>query len=249
MTTLTFENVTKRFDGTTAPAVQELSFTIEANEPVAIIGPSGAGKTTLLRLASGAIRPDEGRILVDESERRRGGDVALVYQGETLIGRRTALENALVGRLGSCSWLRGLFEPLFPSETDRAIELLESAGLGEYVETRVDELSAGEQQRVAIVRALLQDAAVVLADEPTANLDPSTSETVLDLLDEAATDRALAVVMHDVDLALEQFERVIGISDGRVQFDRATSRVDDDLLGSLFEDRTRESSPPQAKTA
>jgi phosphonate transport system ATP-binding protein len=242
---LTFENVTKQFDGTEAPAVRELTFSIGTDESAAIIGPSGAGKTTLLRLASGAIQAEEGRVLVDGSEHRHSGDVALVYQDETLIGRRTALENALVGKLGSYSRLRGLIEPLFPNDTDRAIELLDSAGLGDYIDTRADELSAGERQRVAIVRALLQDSQVLLADEPTANLDPTTSETVLDLLETAAANGALAVVMHDVDLALERFDRVIGVSDGRLQFDRSADRVGTELLSSLFEDHSELPTAPE----
>lgn len=237
MSALDFENVSKRFDGADEPAVRELTFSIAPDEAVAVVGPSGAGKTTLLRLASGAIRPDDGRVLVDGSSRRRGGDVALVYQGETLVGRRTALENALAGRLGSRSRLRGLIDPLFPSEADRAVELLEAAGIGEHVDTRVDELSAGERRRVTIVRALLQDARVLLADEPTANLDPTTSGTVLELLHTASSDRVLMVVMHDVDLALEWFDRILGVADGRLRFDRASERVDDELLGSLFENR------------
>ena len=248
MPLLTFENVTKRFEGVGAPVVRDLSFSIEAGESVAVIGPSGAGKTTLLRLACGAIRPDDGRVLLDGTRYERDGDVAMVYQGETLIGRRTALENALVGRLGSRSRLRGLIDPLFPSEKDRAIDRLEAAGLGEHIDTRADQLSAGERRRVAVVRALLQDARLLLADEPTANLDPTTSEIVLDLIGPSASDRTLMVVMHDVTLALERFERVLGVADGRIRFDTPTDRADEELLATLFADREVETTASLTET-
>ncbi|UHQ96171.1 phosphonate ABC transporter ATP-binding protein [Natrinema halophilum] len=236
MSLLSFENVTKRFEGASAPAVRDLSVSIAADESVAVIGPSGAGKTTLLRLAAGAIQPDVGRVSLDGTHHYDNDDVALVYQADTLIGRRTALENSIVGQIGSCSRLRGLIEPFVPSDTDRAIELLEAAGLGEYVYTRADQLSAGERQRVAVVRAVLQNARVLLADEPTANLDPTTSDTIVDLLHQSSADRALMVVMHDVDLALERFDRILGIADGGLAFDRSAERVDDELLEAIFGD-------------
>lgn len=229
---LTLDRVTKSFDGYSA--VREVSFTVSAGERVAIIGPSGVGKTTLLRLASGAIAPDSGCVSLD-GEPITGGRVALAYHGDTLIGRRSALSNVLVGRIGGLSWWRGLLEPIAPAEPDPAFALLEAMGMADKTDARVDSLSGGERQRIALARALLQDAPVLLADEPTTNLDPTTSETVLDVLDASVADRVLVAVLHDTDLARKRFDRVIGVADGRIQFDQPARSVSDGRLHHLFE--------------
>lgn len=228
---LLFDSVTKSFAGN--PAVTDASFSVTAGERVAIIGPSGAGKTTLLRLASGAISPDSGRVSLD-GDVVTGGRVALAYHGDTLIGRRSALSNVLVGRIGSLPWWRGLLEPLAPIDQAPALSLLEAMGIADKADSRVDSLSGGERQRVALARALIQDAPVLLADEPTTNLDPNTRDTVLAVLNEAVADRLFVTVLHDVDLVHEHFERVIGIANGRIQFDRPTESMTEALLADLF---------------
>lgn len=230
-TELVFEGVTKRFDGN--PAVSNVSFRVTAGERVAIVGPSGAGKTTLLRLAGGAIRPDSGSISLD-SEPIRGDYTTHAYQGHTLLDRRTALANVLPGSVGSLSWLRGFLEPLAPTDPEPALALLDAVGLRDKADSRVDSLSAGERQRVSLARALMHDAPVVLADEPTANLDPSSRSNVIDVLDEAAGGRMLVTVLHDVGLALDRFDRIIGLADGRLRFDAPAATVTDAQLDALF---------------
>lgn len=243
---LSFDGVSKSFgspEGGVEDTIKDVSFSVSSGESLAVIGPSGAGKTTLLRLASGAIKPSDGSVVVDGTDfasvsgrtfRKAQRKASLVYQGDSLLTRRTALANVLTGRIGQLSWYRGLIDPILPTDPTPALELLDSVGLGDKSESRVDELSAGERQRVAIARALIQDAPVVLADEPTANLDPSTSETVVRLLQEAAADTALLTVLHDVDVALEHFPRVIGVQDGGVYFDKASTSVSGDDLDDLF---------------
>lgn len=238
MAGLELDGVRKQFAGTATPAVADVSLSVASGESLAIVGPSGAGKTTLLRLAGGAVQPDSGAITVDDRVPRHG-EAAFVYQGGALLDRRTALENVLAAQMGSRSCLRGLVEPFFPADDETAVRLLDSVGLGSIVHTRVDQLSAGERERVAVVRALVQEARLLLADEPTANLDPSTSETVLDLL-QAIPDRTLLTVLHDVDLALERFDRIVGFADGRVVFDRSSDAVPTELLDALFEGRTND---------
>lgn len=230
-TELVFDGVTKRFDGD--PAVSDVSFHVTAGEHVAIVGPSGAGKTTLLRLAGGAIRPDSGTVSLD-SEPIRGHHTTHVYQGHTLIDRRTALANVLTGSVGSLSWLRGFLEPLAPTDPEPALALLDAVGLRHKADARVDSLSAGERQRVALARALMHDAPVVLADEPTANLDPNSRSNVIDVLDEAVGDRVLVTVLHEVGLALDRFDRIIGLADGRIHFDAPAAAVTDGQLDDLF---------------
>ncbi|MFB6224540.1 MAG: phosphonate ABC transporter ATP-binding protein [Haloarcula sp.] len=228
---LLLDGVTKQFDG--KRALSDVTLRITSGERVAIVGPSGAGKTTLLRLVSGAIQPDSGTITLD-GNRLRNEDVTLAYQGNTLVDRRSALANILTGGVGSLSWLRGFLEPLAPRNPEPALELLDAVGLAEKAESRVDTLSAGERQRVAFARALMQDAHVVLADEPTANLDPSSRSNVIDILNRTISDRILVTVLHETDLARERFDRLVGIADGRIHFDEPGSAVTDDQLKELF---------------
>lgn len=216
---LRFDGLTKTFDGDVV--VDDVTLSVTAGERVAIVGPSGAGKTTLLRLASGAVTPDSGTIRLDDDD-LRSADVAHVYPGHTLVDRRTALANVLVGGNSSRSWWRGLLEPLAPRDPTPALELLDRVGIGEKADARADTLSAGERQRVAFARALMQDAPVIVADEPTANLDPSSSTTVLDVLEDVAGSRTLITVLHDMDLAVAHYDRIVGIVDGSVRFDRPT---------------------------
>lgn len=228
---LVFDGVTKRFGEEVA--LREVSLSLEAGERVAVVGPSGAGKTTLLRLAAGALRPDAGTVTFGGTT-VTGSAVTLAYQGETLVGRRTALSNVLSGRVGALSWLRGFLEPIMPRDPEPALERLAAVGLAERADVPVHALSAGERQRVAFARALMQDAEVVLADEPTANLDPSSRRNAIDVLDAVLDDELLVTALHDVALALEHFDRIVGIADGRIRFDTAPKAVSNDQLDALF---------------
>ncbi|MDS0222809.1 ATP-binding cassette domain-containing protein [Haloarcula sp. S1AR25-5A] len=228
---LVFDGVTKRFGEEVA--LREVSLSLEAGERVAVIGPSGAGKTTLLRLAAGALRPETGTVTLGGTT-ITGSAVTLAYQGETLVDRRTALSNVLSGRVGALSWLRGFLEPIVPRTPEPALERLAAVGLADRTDVPVHSLSAGERQRVAFARALMQDAEVVLADEPTANLDPSSRRNVIDVLDAVLDDELLVTALHEVELALEHFDRILGIADGRLRFDTAPETVSDDQLDALF---------------
>lgn len=219
---LQLEGLTKTLDGDIV--VDDVTLRIASDERVAIVGPSGAGKTTLLRLVSGAVTPDSGTVLLNGT-RLTSAAVSHAYPGSTLVDRRTALSNVLIGGSSSRSWWRGLIEPLVPRNPDRALELLDRVGIVDKADARADTLSAGERQRVAFARALLQDAPVIVADEPTANLDPSTSTTVHEVLDDAAGDRLVIAVLHDMDLAVTHYDRIVGIANGAVQFDRPAERT------------------------
>lgn len=243
---LALEGVSKSFGGPKGgveETIKDVTFSVDSGESLAVIGPSGAGKTTLLRLASGAIKPTRGSVVVDGTDfasvngrrfRKAQQRASLVYQGDSLLTRRSALTNVLTGRIGHLSWYRGLVEPLLPLDPEPALELLDSVGLGDKSDSRVDELSAGERQRVSIARAVIQDAPVILADEPTANLDPSTSETVVRLLKKAAADTALLTVLHDVEVALEHYPRIIGVRDGGIFFDKPSADISGSDLDDLF---------------
>ncbi len=183
------------------------SFRLDAGEEVALAGTSGSGKTTFLNIVAGIQRADEGRVLFDGedltqlSEARRDAlrarAIGYVFQSFHLLEGYSALENVLLGML---------FGP--GADRDRARELLVRLGLGERLEHRPSQLSIGQQQRVAVARALANRPRLVLADEPTGNLDPSRTDEALQLLRDACREQgaALLVVSHDPRV-LERFER------------------------------------------
>ena len=192
--------------------------TIEGGETVALVGPSGCGKTTVLHLVAGIVTPSAGTIEVedvaldtlDESARRafRARRIGPVFQEFELLDYLSVLDNVLLPyRIAP-----GL--ALDAAVRERAAALAGDLGLGDKLARRPRRLSQGERQRVAIARALLPEPAVLLADEPTGNLDPTTSTTVLDLLLEHAARQGatLLTVTHDHGL-LPRFERVLRMED------------------------------------
>jgi len=181
---------------------------------IAFTGPSGSGKTTLVNLIAGVCTPDDGRIMIDgvdvhalsDAARRRFrvGRLGLVFQEFALVEYLSVLDNILLPyRIGSEL-------DLDASIRGRAMELARTVGIGDKLRRYVGRLSQGERQRVAICRALLTRPGLVLADEPTGNLDPANTLHVLDLLFECARDAGatLVVITHDHDL-LHRFDRVL----------------------------------------
>lgn len=180
--------------------------TVEKEQQVALIGPSGCGKTTLLNLISGIITPDGGEIQVGDTrldrlsgralDRFRGATIGYIFQGFNLIQPLTALQNMLVA-------LR--FGRAVPSRErrSRAVEMLERVGLGHRLKHYPFELSMGEQQRLAIARALANKPPLILADEPTASLDARNAAEVLTLLREVCSEgsHTLLIVTHDEKVA------------------------------------------------
>jgi putative ABC transport system ATP-binding protein len=201
-------------------ALREVSLSIALGEFVAVIGASGSGKSTLLHLLAALDTPTEGRVSVAGTDtaaigrrgrtRLRREQIGIVFQRMHLFPALTARSNvalplveAGVGRRERHEW---------------ADELLDRVGLGDRLDHRPDELSGGERQRVAVARALVLDPELVIADEPTGELDTATGEQVLELFREAASDRAVVVASHDDEVAAAA-DRVIELRDGR--------RVDD----------------------
>ncbi len=198
-----FENVTRRFRGPDGEvtAVRDASFSVKRGEVTAVQGPSGSGKTTLLLLAGGLLSPSEGTITVEDKNpytlppnRRsifRAQNVGFVFQQFHLIPYLTVYEN-IVAPLGA---FRG------NGTANRADELINRFGIAHRKRHLPSQLSAGEKQRTALARALLNDPKVILADEPTGNLDPKSAETVLGSLSGFAKDGgAVLLVTHDVNV-------------------------------------------------
>lgn len=201
-------------------ALRGVSLEIEASEMIAIVGPSGSGKSTLLGLLGGLDTPTSGRVEVDSlditdmNERQladvRSAKVGFVFQTFNLIPTLTALENVALPAQFARS--RSKVKP-----TQRARELLTTVGLGDRLKHRPAELSGGEQQRVALARAMVNQPALILADEPTGNLDSASGERVLEALDQMRreTGTTLVVVTHDPSVAARA-DRVLQLHDGQI---------------------------------
>lgn len=200
-------------------ALRGVDLTVEEGEYLAVVGPSGSGKTTLLGLIGGLDAPTEGRVVVtgvditglgeDRLAEIRNAAVGFVFQFFNLIPTLTALENV---ELPVQFAARARFDP-----SQRARELLEMVGLGDRLHHRPPELSGGEQQRTAIARALANDPPLLLADEPTGNLDSATGEEILRLLRRLCDESGQTVIMvtHDPRVATYA-DRVAFLQDGRI---------------------------------
>ncbi len=218
---------------------------IGPGERVAVIGPSGAGKSTLLRTIKGYARPSQGKVEVMgvnlATARRRARRpinrrIGVVYQQFHLANRLSVARNVLCGRLGLTSRWRSLLG-LFSAEDRRiAWSAICEVGLHKKVHQRADTLSGGEQQRVAVARALAQQPTIILADEPVSSVDPAWAEDVLELILEVQThhDATLVMSLHQPDLARRFARRIIGLRDGRVVFDGAPALLTDTRLKELY---------------
>jgi phosphonate transport system ATP-binding protein len=226
-------------------ALDDLSLAIGAGERVALVGPSGAGKSTLLALCSGAVWPTGGtvevlgRSLVSCTPRQLAAvrrRIGTLHQRLALVGRLRVIHNVNAGRLGAWPWWRALFSLVRPLEVPAARRALARTGIGDLVFARTDELSGGEQQRVALARLLVQDPELILADEPVSSLDPARADEVLRLLCEtvAGRERTLLVSLHDFDLAVRHCDRVIGVRAGRMLFDLPAAEVSEELRRQLY---------------
>lgn len=217
---LELSGVTKeyRVGGQTVRALDEVGLRIEAGEFTSIIGPSGSGKSTLLHLLGALDSPDAGSIrfrgeeigALDEEQqsRFRRHQVGFVFQFFNLLPTLSAWENVAIPKLLDGTGLR--------KARPRALELLDRVGLAERAEHRPAELSGGQMQRVAVARALIMDPPLILADEPTGNLDSKTGAAILELLGEiAGSGNSVVMVTHDMG-AVTYCDRVITLRDGRI---------------------------------
>jgi phosphonate transport system ATP-binding protein len=215
-------------------ALDGVSVRIGKGEMVALIGPSGSGKSTLLRAVTGLVQIDAGAGKVNafgkpvqaagrvtDQVRQVRARIGMVFQQFNLVGRLTLFTNVALGMLGRLGFWRGLFGLWPASEKAQVMNALARVGVAEYAGQRAGTLSGGQQQRAAIARALVQEAEVILADEPVASLDPVAARRVMELLKALNEDEAITVVvsLHQVDYAMRYCRRVVALKAGQVAYD------------------------------
>lgn len=213
-------------------------------ERIAIVGHNGAGKSTLLRVLSGFTRPTAGQVSVLgvrldtplPSARLRAlrCEAGQVLQGLHLVARLSVLENVLIGSLGRVTGWRSWVRRYPAHECERARAALATVGMLDKAALRTDSLSGGERQKVAIARLLVQAPRLILADEPTAALDPSAAQAVCRVLGVAAAGKTLVSVVHNTALLPLLADRVVGLQQGRVVFDLPQAQVDAVQLAALY---------------
>jgi len=228
-------------------ALHGIDLTVHAGEFVVVLGRSGAGKTTFLRSINRLIEPTAGvvrvagRVVTGASAtelRHIRRQIGMIFQQFNLVRRASVLDNVLAGRLGYVPSLPSLVGHFPPSERKLALECLAQVGLAHLADRRADTLSGGEQQRVAIARALAQAPAVILADEPTASLDPQLTSSIMDILKAINAERGLTLVVsqHQLETALAYATRIIGFRRGRIAFDGPPQALTPAVIDAIYGD-------------
>lgn len=226
-------------------ALKAVTLDVPAGQVLALIGPSGAGKSTLIRCINRLVPPTSGTVTLDSTEitglgagalRRERRRMGMIFQEYALVERLTVMENVLSGRLGYVGFWRAVTRRFPQKDVDEAFRLLDRVGLLHMADKRADQLSGGQRQRVGICRALIQDPALLLVDEPTASLDPKTSRQIMRLICELCAERGLAAIIniHDVALAQMFVSRVIGLRFGEIVYDGAPDGLTPQTLNAIY---------------
>jgi phosphonate transport system ATP-binding protein len=235
--------VSQQFDRSLA--LQDISLQIYPGERVALVGASGAGKSTLLRLLNGSLLPTQGEVwalghnlkrLSVRQLRQVQQQIGTIYQQFHLVDTLQVIHNVNAGHLGRWSFSKAALSLLYPFDRQAAAKALQRVGIPEKLYARTDRLSGGQQQRVAIARVLVQNPAVILADEPVASLDPELSHDILGLLQDLVQEsgKTLVVSLHSVNLAQQYCDRMIGIRNGKIFFDAPAKAVSASTIAELY---------------
>ena len=240
-----------------APVLRGISLKIEQGEFVGIIGLSGSGKSTLLRCINRLVDATAGEIIVpasivDSASNGKPNDIlklngnhlryvrrkiGMIFQQFNIVKRLSVIENVLSGGLGYQPSVKSTLRMFSHEEQRRALVNLKRVGLLDHAYKRADELSGGEQQRVAIARTLMQRPAIILADEPVSSLDPKLSRVVLDILKRVCREDGITalVSLHTLELTREYADRVVGLKDGQVIFDGPTHELTEFIVDAIYQ--------------
>ena len=239
-----FEHVSKVYPNGTR-GLDDVDLTITDGEFVSVIGLSGAGKSTFLRSINRLNEISEGNIVVDGVSITKAGKkqlreirrhIGLISQSYNLVKRSTVQKNVLSGRLGYYSTWKSIFGLFTKKDYERTKQALESVGLLDKLHSRSDELSGGQQQRVSIARTLVQQADIILADEPVASLDPITSQKILQDLRKINQEMGKTVIVniHSVEMAKAFSDRILAFKSGKVVFDGTPKQLDETELARIY---------------
>lgn len=241
---LEVKNLTKVYDNK-VKALNNVSFTVDPGQFLAVIGLSGSGKSTLLRCINRLIEPTAGQIIWDgqditaasqEELRRFRRRIGMIFQHFNLVSRSPVITNTLAGRLGYINPAFSLVNHFPKADVAHALHNLERVGIRDKAYVRADELSGGQQQRVGIARALMQNPAIMLADEPVASLDPVLAHSIMKILKQLNQEDGITVIcsLHFLDLVQRYADRAIALNEGQVVFDGLPHQIDDNRFREIY---------------
>lgn len=239
-----FDNVSKTYPNG-VKGLSHINLTINDGEFASIIGLSGAGKSTLLRSINRLNDVTEGEITIDGVSLTKAGKkelrkirrrIGMISQQFNLVKRSTVQKNVLSGRLGYYSTWKSILGLFSKEDYERTKDALERVDLQDKLHSRCDELSGGQQQRVSIARTLVQQADIILADEPVASLDPVTTQKIMKDLQNINTTLGKTVIVniHSVELARSFSTRIIALKAGEIVFDGAPEELTDERLIAIY---------------
>ena len=246
MPAIAIDNLSKTFGR--HKALDGVSITVSPGEMVGLIGASGSGKSTLVRHIAGLVQSDRGstiRVLgstvqqdgrLGEEARRTRARIGVIFQQFNLVGRLSLLTNVLIGALGRVPGWRGSLGWFTREEKLLAMRALDQVGMADRAIQRASTLSGGQQQRGAIARALMQQAEIILADEPIASLDPKSARRVMEILSHVNRTFNITVIvsLHQVDYAFAYCPRTLALRDGQVVFDGPSRALTPEFLTELY---------------
>lgn len=219
--------------------LKDINLSVKNGEKIALIGPSGAGKSSLMNILTQRVEATTGEVFINQQSlktikdnRQLASKIGLITQSADLIEALDVRKNVLMGNFRNWSFLGSLKHTLIKPQNIQ--DILKSIDMEAFEKRRVHELSGGEKQRVAIARLIVQDPEIFLADEPVASLDPSLSESILRLLLSVSRDKPLVVSLHQQELALKYFDRIIAIKAGQIVFDGKANQLTSQQLEQLY---------------
>ena len=226
-------------------ALENINLKIFPGERIALLGSSGAGKSTLLRILNGTLMPTQGEVwllgrnlrgLSNHRLRQVQRQIGTVYQQFHLVDNLRVIHNVNAGNLVRWSFWQACVSLIFPLEVEKARKALEKVGIPEKIYTRTDKLSGGQQQRVALARVMVQNPALIIADEPISSLDGELSREIMDLLQDMTINegKTLITSLHAIKFAFSHTERIIGLNSGKIVIDAPISQISPQMIEELY---------------